>query len=311
MDFSKLKRTSIFDRKSLVQSQPPLSFPSVPMSFHDFWNALPPFLKAQDLKRLIERIHTAKTQNKPIVWMMGAHLIKVGLNGWLIEAMKNGFITHLALNGAGVIHDFELALCGNTSEDVAEALEDGSFGMTRETGTMLNQWINEAAEANTGFGNTVAQKIAGSDFSNKKNSLLGAAFSYKVPVSVHIAIGTDVIHHHPEARGESLGKASLSDFHLFCETVSVIGNGGVVINAGSAVILPEVFLKALTTARNLCGSITNFTTANFDMIQQYRPNENVVRRPVLGGGKGFSFTGHHEIMIPLLVTALLDASMQK
>lgn len=311
MDTSKLKRYSLFDRKSLVEgcsSAPPIEKPA---TFLSFWKALPESLKAKDLRDLVSAILTAKIKKKPIILMMGAHVIKTGLNRWLIEAMRQGFITHLALNGACIIHDFELAFCGNTSEDVAESLDDGRFGMAIETGAMLNQWIIEAAERDRGLGSFIGQQIAESDFGPKELSLLCNAFSLGVTVSVHVALGTDIIHHHPEARGEAIGKTSLTDFHTFCDIVSGLGNGGVVINLGSAVVLPEVFLKALTVARNICGPITHFTTANFDMIQHYRPNENVVRRPTLAGGKGYSFTGHHELMVPLLIMALLSESSEK
>lgn len=306
MDFSKLKRTSILDRKSLVQSQAISRPPQSPASFQDFLQALPDFLKVRELRTLLTAMHQARELKKPIIYMMGAHGIKVGLSPWIIEAMKRGFITAVAMNGAGVVHDFELALAGTTSEDVAEALQDGSFGMTRETGETLNTWIKEAAAADRGLGNYVGEKIAGSTFAHKDLSVLAAAYHCRAPLTVHLAIGTDVIHHHPEASGEALGKTSLADFHTLCETVAHIGNGGVVLNVGSNVILPEVFLKALTTARNLCGRINQFTTANFDMIQHYRPNQNVVRRPTMDGGTGLTFTGHHEIMIPLLFTALFE-----
>jgi len=308
MDFSRLKRASLFDRKSLVQAQS-LSFPpESPVSFAAFWNSLPDSLKARDLRRLIEAIREGRKRKKPVVFMMGAHSIKVGLSPWIIRALRRGFITAVAMNGAGVVHDFELALAGTTSEDVAEALQDGSFGMTRETGETLNTWIREAAASDRGLGNYVGERISRSSFPHKDWSILSAAYEVQAPLTVHLAIGTDVIHPHPEASGEALGKTSLADFHTLCEVVSGMGDGGVVLNVGSNVILPEVFLKALTTARNLCGRIQQFTTANFDMIQHYRPNQNVVQRPILGGGTGFTFTGHHEIMLPLLFTALFETN---
>jgi len=307
MDFSKLKRYSIFSRKSLVKAQSIPNPPSAPASFLDFWNALPDYLRARDLKILVQSILEAKKRNKPILFMMGAHSIKVGLSQWLIRALEKGFVTAIAMNGAGVIHDFELAMAGSTSEDVAEALIDGSFGMTEETGATLNRWIIEAANAGRGLGETVGERIAQSDFAHKDLSLLAAAHRLSVPLTVHIAIGTDVIHHHPEASGEALGKTSLFDFRRLCEVAAHLGDGGVVLNVGSNVILPEVFLKALTTARNLAGPIHHFTAANFDMIQHYRPNQNVVQRPIIGGGTGLSFTGHHEIMLPLLFMALFES----
>ena len=304
MDFSKLKRTSLLKRKSLVRMQDFPDPPASPASFTDFWNALPRFLKADDLRILVHAIHAARAKEKPILFMMGAHSIKVGLSPWIIRAIEKKFITAMAMNGACLVHDFELAFAGNTSEDVAESLLDGSFGMTLETGVTLNQWINEAADADRGLGECVGEKLDQSDFPYKRLSILAAARRHNVPVTVHLALGTDVIHHHPEASGEALGKTSMRDFHTCCEIVAKLGEGGVVLNVGSNVILPEVFLKALTVARNLTGPIHHFTTANLDMIQHYRPNENVVRRPTLGGGKGFCLTGHHEIMLPLLFMAL-------
>ncbi len=306
MDFSKLKRTSLFDRKSLVEAQAVSAPPQAPASFLDFWNALPGYLKANDLRTLVHNIHTARREKKPFVYMMGAHSIKVGLSPWIIEGVKRGYITALAMNGACAVHDFELSLAGTTSEDVAESLVDGSFGMTRETGATLNTWIKEAADLDRGFGNYVGEQIAKSNAGYKHLSIFAAAFENQIPLTVHLGMGTDVIHHHPEASGAALGKTSMDDFHTFCDVVSNIGEGGVVMNVGSNVLLPEVFLKALTVARNICGPIHNFTTANFDMIQHYRPNTNVVKRPTIGGGTGLTFTGHHEIMIPLLFTALFE-----
>jgi len=310
MDFQRLKRTSIFDRKSLVEVQTISAPPHKPASFLDFWNSLPGYLKARDIQNLMLAISEARQKRKSIVCMMGAHSIKVGLSRWFIEAIQKGFITALAMNGACMVHDFELALAGTTSEDVAESLIDGSFGMTQETGEILNRWICDAASCNQGLGAYVGKQIADSDFPYKNLSLFAAAHTFQIPLTVHLALGTDVIHHHPEASGEALGKTSMADFHRFCEMVGKIGDGGVVLNIGSNVILPEVFLKALTVARNLEGPIHNFTTANFDMIQHYRPNTNVVNRPTLGGGKGFAFTGHHEIMIPLLFMALFESSSE-
>ncbi len=308
MDFSKLKRTSLHDRKSIVRMQEPSSPPASPASFQDFWNSLPPFLKADDLKELVKAIQNARENKKPVLLMMGAHPIKVGLSPWIIQAVEQGFITAMAVNGACLVHDFELAYAGNTSEDVAEALIDGSFGMTKETGIFINETICEAANADKGIGNFFGNKIEESSFPHKQLSIFAAASRKQIPITVHIALGTDVIHHHPEASGEAIGKTSMTDFHTCCETVAGIGDGGVVLNVGSNVILPEVFLKALTVARNITGPIHNFTTANFDMIQHYRPNQNVVQRPTLGGGKGYRFTGHHEIMLPLLFTALFERS---
>jgi len=308
MDFQKLKRTSISNRKSLVDSKKEFTLPPIPSTFQQFIDHLPNFLKAKDLKVFLDCLIQAKSNNKPIILMMGAHPLKVGLSGWIIEAIKKRWISAVAMNGACMVHDFELAYSGTTSENVAESLIDGSFGMTLETGQMLNQWINHGAERNQSLGYTIGEQIAHSGFAFKNQSLFANAYWHSLSTTVHVALGTDVIHHHPEASGEAIGKTSMLDFHLLCETVSLLGEGGVVMNVGSNVILPEVFLKALTVARNLQGPIHNFTTANFDMIQHYRPNTNVVQRPIIGGGKGFSFTGHHEIMLPLLFQSLFESS---
>lgn len=308
MDFHQLKRTSLSNRKSLVNTKQETVLPTKPASFQNFFDCLPQYLKANDLKEFVNSMLEARNSNKPILFMMGAHPIKVGLSPWITQAIQQKWITALAMNGACMVHDFELAYAGTTSEDVAESLIDGSFGMTLETGQMLNEWICKGAECDKGLGNTIGEHIANSEFPYKKSSLFACAYQNFIPISVHVALGTDVIHHHPEASGEAIGKSSMIDFHSLCETVSHLGDGGIVMNVGSNVILPEVFLKALTVARNIKGPIHNFTTANFDMIQHYRPNTNVVQRPTLGGGKGYSFTGHHEIMLPLLFQALFEHS---
>lgn len=306
MDVSRLKRTSLRDRPSLVREDASTRPPGPNPAFDEFWQSLPGHLKVNDLKAIVEAVATARANRKPVIWMMGAHPIKVGLSRWIIQAMDRGIITALVLNGASIVHDFELAFAGTTSEDVAEALVDGSFGMTRETGEWINQWIIDGARDNHGLGASIGNALERSDFAHKELSIFAAAARNSIPVTVHVALGAEVFHHHPEASGEAIGKTSLDDFHSLCETVSHLGDGGVVLNVGSAVILPEVFLKALTVARNITGPIHNFTTANFDMIQHYRPNQNVVQRPVIGGGSGYSITGHHEIMIPLFLTALFS-----
>lgn len=309
MDYSKLKRVSLHDRKSLVQGQTASYPPNKPASFLSFWESLPEYLKAKDIKQLVNAILSAKSKKKPIILMMGAHSIKVGLSPWIIKAIEQGFITALTTNGACLVHDFELAFAGNTSEDVAEALIDGSFGMTKETGITINEWIKQGATENKGLGETFARHMAESSFEHQSLSIFAAAHRQQIPATVHVALGTDVIHHHPEACGESIGKTSMKDFHILCNVVSELGQGGVVLNVGSNVVLPEVFLKALTVARNLKGPIHDFTTANFDMIQHYRPNQNVVKRPTIGGGTGYTFTGHHEIMLPLLFSALFELTL--
>jgi hypothetical protein len=219
--------------------------------------------------------------------------------------MERGVITSLSLNGAGIIHDFELALIGRTSEDVDKELLTGAFGMAEETGSMLNQAIKSAGPAE-GLGAAVGRMIQSGDFPFKEQSLLAAGRRLDVPVTVHIAIGTDIIHMHPSFDGGATGEASHRDFLTFCSLVSDL-EGGVYINLGSAVLLPEIFLKAVTLCRNLGHSLHNFTTVNMDFVQHYRPNTNVVRRPTQGGGKGFALTGHHEIMLPLLAAAIIEA----
>ena len=265
---------------------------------------LPGLLSAKDLKELLELLHRARTREKTILWAMGAHVIKAGLSPVVIDLMKDGWISGLALNGAGIIHDFELAFAGRTSEDVAAQIQEGRFGMAEETGTMLNRAIREGAEAGLGLGESVGRMIARSRFPYKKLSLLGTAFRLGLPVTVHVAVGTDIIHMHPEASGEAIGACSLRDFYLFCGLVEGLDGGGVYLNVGSAVILPEVFLKAVSLLRNRGRRLDGFSTAVFDFIKHYRPAENVVRRPLGKKGKGFYFVGPHEILIPLLASAL-------
>jgi len=239
---------------------------------------------------------------------MGAHVLKVGLSPVLIDLMKNGWISAVALNGAGVIHDFEIALCGRTSEDVKSQVKKGRFGMARETGEMLNEAIRQGAEKGLGMGKAVGRMIARSKLPYKRFSLIGSAYRLGIPVTVHVAIGTDTIHFHPQADGEALGKTSLKDFFLFSGLVRRLDGGGVFMNIGSAVILPEVFLKAVSLVRNKGYRLENFSTAVFDFLHHYRPDQNVVRRPLGKKGKGFYFIGPHEILIPLLAAALKSVS---
>jgi hypothetical protein len=264
---------------------------------------MPDFLKATDLKNLAMDINKARNRKRGRIWMMGAHPIKVGLNPVLIDLMKSGYITHLALNGAGIIHDLEIAFWGRTSEDVAVSLADGSFGMVEETPKYLAQAVKDVDEE-TGIGDAVGQFIVKNKPRYTDYSILGEAFKLNIPVSVHVAIGTDTICQHPEYDAGLWAQKSQLDFLMLAENLKNLNHGGVVLNFGSAVVLPEVFLKALTVSRNLYGDIKNFAAANFDMIQHYRPNENIVKRPTLGGGKRYSFTGHHEIMMPLLAAAI-------
>jgi hypothetical protein len=304
IDVKKVRLYSIADRQSKVQKDF-LGHPVSPEAIcRDFWDSLPKILAAQDLKALVQAIVQARRAGKPVILMMGAHIIKVGLAPILIDLMERGVITTLTMNGAGVIHDAEMALFGLTSEDVAATLADGSFGMAKETGDFINGTVRKAAKEELGLGEALGKALVEQQAPNLDVSLLGQAYRLQIPVTVHVAVGTDIVHQHPSADGAAMGEASLRDFRILARQVADLGEGGVVLNAGSAVVLPEVFLKALTVARNLGHCCKDFTTANFDMIQHYRPRVNVVQRPTLSGGHGYSFTGHHEIMIPLLAMGI-------
>ena len=273
-------------------------------TFIHFVDSLPDILAGGDYKKFISLIEKAKKRDKTILYALGAHVIKVGLSPLIIDLMRHQWITAIALNGAGIVHDFEIAFAGQTSEDVELQIKDGQFGMAQETGDMLNDAINSGAKHNVGLGEAVGKMIAESDFPHKDMSLLSAAYNMNIPVTVHVAIGTDIIHFHPGVKGEALGEASLRDFFLFCSLLERLEGGGVFVNIGSAVILPEVFLKAVSFLRNKGRSVEEFSTAVFDFIHHYRPYQNVVKRPLGKKGKGFYFVGHHEIMIPLLAATL-------
>jgi hypothetical protein len=304
IDLSKVKTYSIKDRKSKIQIKN-FGKPAQPgYDVKSFLGSLPKCLKADDFKKLLDSIVKAKRRGKPIIFMFGAHVIKCGLSPVVIDLMENGFISLLATNGAGAIHDFEIALWGKTSEEVEESIQDGSFGMAKETAEIFNQVSSFAKEEDIGLGEALGKKIWESKAKFRKYSFLANAFELRIPVTVHVAFGTDIVHQHPNFDPSSTGWATHVDFKILANEVAKLNNGGVVLHFGSAVILPEVFLKALSVARNIKGRVENFTTANFDMIQHYRPNLNVVLRPTQKSGQGFSFSGHHEIMLPLLAWAL-------
>ena len=256
----------------------------------------------------MEKIRKAREKKRAIIWGFGGHVVKVGLAPVLIDLMEKGFVTSLATNGSGMIHDFEIALSGSTSEEVEEQLPSGAFGMARETGEFLNQAICKGAQTEQGIGESVGEFMEGHDTKYPELSLLLTAHKRDIPLSVFIAIGTDIIHNHPKASGEAMGKSSQIDFRIFTQQVSLLNQGGVYLNLGSAVILPEVFLKAVSLVRNTGHPLKDFTTANLDFIQHYRPTKNVVERPVLEAGTGIALTGHHEIMIPLLAALLIHGS---
>jgi hypothetical protein len=267
---------------------------------------LPKILKAQDLQAVVEAVVKARKAKKAVIFMSGAHVVKCGLNPVIIELIKKRIITCIALNGAGIIHDFEIALQGKTSEDVAENLKSGKLGMGRETADFINNAIKSGVRRGLGLGYAVAGKISASKLPFKNLSILYQAYQNKIPVCVFVAIGTDIIHQHPSFDAALAGEGSLRDFHLLTENLRPLNNGGVVLNFGSAVILPEVFVKALNLGRNLGYKIKDFVAANFDMIYHYRPSQNIVSRPVMSGGKGYYIVGHHEIMLPLLAQAVIE-----
>jgi len=302
-----LKTYALKDRGSKVSAADFSRACAPDASLQDFIDSLPNILGAQDFKAFLGFYLAAREKQKARIWGMGAHVIKVGLNPVIIDLLKGGWITGLALNGAGIIHDFELALVGKTSEDVSTKIKAGEFGMARETGEFLNAAIREASDEDIGLGEIVGRALAGSDLPHKELSLVAAAYELNIPVTVHVAIGTDTIHFHPDCDGRALGKATLRDFHLFSSLVRKLDSGGVYLNAGSAVVLPEVFLKAVSYVRNLGFPLSSFKTAVFDFFHHYRPDQNVVKRPLAGEGKGYYFIGQHEILIPLFAAALKSA----
>lgn len=303
-----LKTYSLQSRKDKVNINNFAQIMGAEKSFTRFVRSLPDILAGSDFKEFISVMGKAKKRNRAIIFGLGAHVIKVGLSPVIIDLMKEGWITALALNGAGIIHDFEIAFTGQTSEDVQLQLKNGQFGMAQETGQMLNDAINSGEEKGLGLGEAVGKMIATSDLPHKDMSLLSVAYNLNLPVTVHVAIGTDIIHFHPEVKGEAIGNASLKDFFLFCSLLEKLEDGGVFVNIGSAVILPEVFLKAISFVRNKGQLLENFSTAVFDFIHHYRPYENVVKRPHEKKGRGFYFIGHHEIMIPLLAVSLKSSN---
>ena len=305
IDLSRLNTYSVYDRHSKVTVDDFARPVTAGATVAELLDSLPNQLLGIDFPELVSRLAASHRNGKPIVVGMGAHVIKVGLNPLLIDLMERKIISAIALNGAGIIHDTEIAMVGRTSEDVGQVLGSGEFGAARETGEVVNSAVNRGAARDIGLGLAMGEYLLEKNFPYNRMSLLARARQLDVPVTVHVAVGTDIVHIHPSADGAAIGQTSHADFRLFCSFVSEL-EGGAYLNFGSAVLLPEVFLKALTVVRNLGYKVDNFTTANFDFIRHYRPMTNVVNRPVAGGGKGYNITGHHELMIPLLVAALLD-----
>ena len=270
-----------------------------------FVESLPGILAAADFKAVVRAIAGAARDESGVVWGIGAHVIKTGLGPILVDLMERGFVSAVATNGAGVIHDFEIALVGATSEDVDEALGPGRFGMAEETGRLLNAAITEGVGRGLGLGQAVCRFLAVKEPQYARASVLAAAARLGIPVTVHVAVGTDIIHMHPAASGAAIGEGSLRDFRYFVSNVARLERG-VYLNCGSAVVLPEVFLKAVALARNRGVALAGLTTVNLDFARMYRPQVNVVTRPTAGGGRGYSLVGHHEIMIPLLAAAVKE-----
>lgn len=307
IDLSNIRTYRITQRASRVNVNEGAVPPHGGMTIREFLKGLPATCKANDLKTVASAVVKAKQLGKPIIIMLGGHVIKTGCGPILSDLARNGYVTHFAANGAVAIHDYELARFGHTSEDVEEQLQDGSFGMVFDTASFINEAADRAVERKEGFGEAIGAMLLEEDAASFEHSLLAQSYRLGIPFTLHVAIGTDIVHQHPNANGAAIGEASMRDFRILGACITNLGEGGVVLNLGSAVIMPEVFLKCLNLARNLGNDVNNFTTANFDMIQHYRPLVNIVQRPVLDGGSGYSITGHHEIMIPLLAAAIYEA----
>ena len=308
MDFAGLHTVSLRERGGKVTTAE-FAAPYAKGSGIGAWlDSLPRILAGADLRQIAEAIAAARARQRAIIWGLGGHVIKCGLARVLIDLMRRGFATAFALNGAAAIHDFEIALAGQTSEDVEAALPDGRFGSAEETGREMNRAIVEGMRDGIGIGEALGRQLAGAaDPALAPCSLLCEAYRAKVPVTVHVAIGTDTPHTHPAADPAAIGSGSHRDFRLLCSYVAALHDGGVYLNVGSAVVLPEVFLKAVSAVRNLGHPLSGFTTANFDFLQHYRPRVNVVERPhAASGGAGHAITGHHELMIPLLAAVLIE-----
>ncbi|HSG80794.1 MAG TPA: hypothetical protein VLC48_00985 [Gemmatimonadota bacterium] len=303
-DLTKARTIPFAQRKNKVSVE---QFAAVPD-----WNGfnrdplanLPDVLAARELRAVADAIAAAHRAGRAVVFMLGGHVVKTGCSPLLVDLLQRRVITHLALNGATAIHDYEIARFGQTSEDVAENLANATFGMVEETGREMNDAFQRGQVEGWGMGEALAQALIDHGAAHADVSLLVAAYEAGVPVTVHVAVGAEIVHQHPSCRGAALGETSYTDFRVLVESLAELGDGGVVVNVGSAVVLPEVFLKALTLSRNLGNEVNDFTAVNLDMIRHYRPEVNVIGRPVQAGGRGIHIAGHHEIMIPLLYRAV-------
>lgn len=305
ISLKKVKTFSLSGRKSKVSVRTFSEVHKKGDSFSEFLRNLPDAYAVSDFRAVVASLVDARRNKRPVILGMGAHPVKLGLSPIIIDLMKRGIITAVATNGACVIHDFEIAMAGHTSEDVGPELCTGRFGMAKETGRGLNLAINRGVKRGHGIGKLIGEHISKGTFRFKMKSIFCQAYELGIPTTVHVAMGTDIIHMHPEADGAAIGKGSMIDFRLLASVIADL-EGGVYINLGSAVMLPEVFLKALNVARNLGNKVENITTVNMDFIQHYRPKENVLRRPTMICGRNFALTGHHEIMLPLLAAAVIE-----
>lgn len=309
LSFENLATIPIAERGGKVRLENMAAPPAQGIALTGFLDRLPKLLAAESLRAVVQALLGARRQKRAILWGLGGHVIKCGLAPVLLDLMDRGFVSAFLLNGAAAIHDFEMGIAGHTSEDVEAVLPDGRFGSAQETGAEMNLACRDAAQRGIGLGEALGERLQSLILNEARDAcLLYRAWQRETPVTVHVAVGTDTLHAHPAADGAGIGAATHHDFRLACSLVGELNDGGVYLNVGSAVVLPEVFLKAVSVVRNLGHSLAGFTTVNFDFIQHYRPNVNVVQRPhAQSGGRGYAITGHHEIMIPLLAGILADA----
>jgi hypothetical protein len=312
-DLDKVRTVPVLQRANKVKASdfaaPPPPGGASRASFGDFVKSLPDILVARDFRLVVDAIADAARRERAVVLMLGGHIVKTGLAPLLVTLMERRIVTHVAMNGSAAIHDFEIARFGGTSEDVAAGLRNGTFGMAEETGREMNEAFTRGSQAGHGMGESLAVALEQSRLVHPELSVILNAHRLGVPVTVHAAIGAEIIHQHPAASGAAIGDTSHRDFRRLAASLDLLDDGGVVLNLGSAVIMPEVFLKALTIARNLsAGKPQNFVTCDLDMTRHYRPRVNVVQRPTMQSGKGYEITGHHELMVPLLVWAALSAT---
>ncbi len=305
LELSRVRTLSIGERKSKVAVEEFGAEPRAGMSVRDLLETIPDILAGRELRTLVARMKRAIADRRQWLVMMGGHVVKTGMAPIFTPMVERGWITGVAMNGSAAVHDVEIALFGKTSEVVEENLADGSFGMVRETAEFLNGAAARARESKEGLGERIGRDLLDAKPPHASKSILAVCASRGIPLTVHVAIGTDIVHQHPSAQGDAIGDSSMRDFRIFAAMVARL-EGGVVWNVGSAVLMPEVFLKALTVARNLGHRVTGFSAVNFDMIRQYRPAVNVVDRPTRGVGWGAHFSGQHELLLPLVAAALLE-----